>query len=113
MLACDTWAQSCPGPPPRSSSPRCSLALVSNSSHSSLRVFRHLRALSFFGSQLSRVLLAVCALFCKKPGVHPHVFIPRLCCRLQTVGCRPVSGHFLYLLYFPCIRIPASYLFCF
>src|SRR5258708_39405703 len=42
--------------PPRSSSPRCSLALVTNSSHSSLPVFRDLRIVSFFGSQLSRVL---------------------------------------------------------
>src|SRR5258707_14529608 len=41
---------------PRSSFPRCSLAHVTNFSHSSLRVFRHLRTLSFFGSQLSRVL---------------------------------------------------------
>ncbi len=59
--------------PPRSSSPRCSLALVTNSSHSSLRVFRHLRTLSFLGSQLSRVLPAGCALFRKKPVVHPLI----------------------------------------
>ena len=57
----------------RSSSPPCSLALVTNSSHSSLRVFRHLRTLSFLGSQLSRVLPTGCALFRKKPGVHPLV----------------------------------------
>src|SRR5882762_10081091 len=56
--------------PPRSSSPRCSLALVTNSSHSSLRVFRDLHTLSFFGSQLSRILSAVCTLLPKKPGVH-------------------------------------------
>jgi hypothetical protein len=58
-----------------SSSPRSSLALVINFSHSSLRVFRDLRTLSFSGSQLSRVLSAVCALFRKKPGVHPYVVI--------------------------------------
>jgi hypothetical protein len=69
---------------PRTSSPRCSLALVTKFSHSSLRVFRDLRTLSFSESQLSRVLSAVCALFRKKPGVHPHVVIPRL----LTVGCR-------------------------
>jgi len=55
---------------PRFSSPRCSLALVTNFSHSSLRVFRDLRTLSFFGSQLSRALSALCALLPKKPGVH-------------------------------------------
>src|SRR5580704_2049700 len=74
---------------PRSSSPRCSPALVINFSHSSLHVFRDLRTLSFFGSQLSRVLPAVCALFRKKPGVHPYVVIPRLStvdCRLSAVG---------------------------
>ena len=75
--------------PPRSSSPRCSLALVSNFSHSPLCVFRDLRTLSFSGSQLSRVLPASCALFRKKPGVHPCVVIPRLFtvdCRLSAVG---------------------------
>jgi hypothetical protein len=70
-------AKPCPfRTPPRSSSSRCSLALVTNFSHLSLRVFRDLRTLSFFGSQLSRVLSAVCALFRKKPGVHPYVVIP-------------------------------------
>jgi hypothetical protein len=62
--------------PSRSSSPRCSLALVTNFSHSSLRVFRDLRTLSFSGSQLSRVLSAVCALLRKKPGVHPSMVMP-------------------------------------
>jgi hypothetical protein len=112
MIVCDTWAQTCPWAPPRSSSFRCSLALATNSSHSSLRVFRHLRTahptkdvppepvegffslsrslltppqsfvfiqlrtLSFSGSQLSRVLPAACALFRKKPGVHPYVVYP-------------------------------------
>ena len=57
--------------PPRSTSPRCLFALVTNSSHSSLSVFRHLRTLSFSGSQLSRLLSTGCALFRKKPGVHP------------------------------------------
>ena len=71
MIVCETWAQTCPGPPPRSSSPRCPLALVANSSHSSLLVFRHLRTLSFLGSQLSRVLPASCALFRKKNGGTP------------------------------------------
>jgi len=78
MIVCDTWAQTCPGPPLRSSSFRCSLALATNSSHSSLRIFRHLRALSFPESHLSRALPTGCALFRKKPGVHPHVVIPRL-----------------------------------
>ena len=78
MIVCDTWAQTCPGPPPRSSSSRCSLALANNSSHSSLPVFSHLRTLSLFGSQLSPVLPTGCALFRKKPGVHPYVVIPRL-----------------------------------
>jgi len=64
------------GASPRSSYPYCSLALVSNSSHSSLPVFRHLRTLLLFGSQLSRVLPPGCALFRKKPGVHPYVVIP-------------------------------------
>lgn len=59
--------------PPCSSSPRCSLALVTNSSHSSLRVFKHLRTLSFSVSHLSRVLPTGCALFRKKPGVHRQV----------------------------------------
>jgi inosine/xanthosine triphosphatase len=75
--------------PSRSCSPRCSLALVTNFSHSSLRVFRDLRTLSFSGSQLSRVLPAVCALLRKKLGVHPHVVIPRLFpvdCRLSAVA---------------------------
>jgi hypothetical protein len=71
--------------PPRSSSPRCAVVLVTNFSHSSLRVFRHLHTLSFFESQLSRVLSAACALFCKKPGVHPFAVeplfsIPRRAC---------------------------------
>jgi hypothetical protein len=111
--------------PSRSSSFRCSLALVTNFSHSPLYVFRDLRTghptkdvppepvegffslsrslltppqsfvfiqlhtLSFSGSQLSRVLSAVCALLRKKPGVHPYVVIPRLFtvdCRLSAVG---------------------------
>src|SRR6267378_2741035 len=38
--------------------------------------FNHLRTLSFFGSQLSRVPSAVCALLRKKPGVYPYVVIP-------------------------------------
>ena len=59
--------------PPHSFSPRCSLPLVTSSSHSCLRVFRHLHTLSFLGSQLSRVLPIGCALFRKKPGVHPLV----------------------------------------
>jgi len=69
---------------PRSFSPRCSLALVTNFSHSSLRVFRDLRTLSFSGSQLSRVLSAVCALFRKKPGVHSSNVIPRFILPLHT-----------------------------
>ena len=71
--------------PPRSSSPRCSLALVTNFSHSSLRVFRGLRTLSFSGSQLSRVLPIVCTLFRKKPGVHPYVVIQ------SSAGILPAS----------------------
>src|SRR6266481_5766709 len=78
MIVCDTWAQPCPGTPPRFFSSRCSVALVSNSSYSSLPVFSHLRALSFPGSQISRVPPAACALFRKKTGVHPYVVIPRL-----------------------------------
>src|SRR6267143_3896252 len=78
MIVCDTWAQPCPGPPPRFFSSRCSVALVSNSWYSSLPVFSHLRALSFPGSQLSRALPTGCALFRKKPWVHPYVVIPRL-----------------------------------
>jgi hypothetical protein len=58
---------------PRFSSPRCSPAIDNNSSHSSLLVFRHLRTLSFLGSQLSSVFPIGCALFGKKRGVHPLV----------------------------------------
>lgn len=61
----------------RSSPPSCSvlclLTLAENSSHSALFVFRHLRTLSFFGSQLSFALPTTCALFCKKQGVHAPV----------------------------------------
>ena len=65
-------AKTCPfRTPPRSSSHRCSLALGANSPHSSLRVFRHLRTLSFSGSQLSPVLPASCALFRKSRGYTP------------------------------------------
>jgi len=64
--------------PPRSSSPLCSLALVTNFSHSSLRVFRDLHTLSFFGSQLTRVPSVLCALLRKKPGVHPSM-VRRAC----------------------------------
>jgi len=39
-------------------------------------VFIQLHTLSFSGSQLSRVLPAVCALFRKKPGVHPSMVKP-------------------------------------
>jgi hypothetical protein len=35
--------------------------------------FNHFRTLSFFGSHLSHVLPTGCALFRKKPGVHPLV----------------------------------------
>jgi hypothetical protein len=62
--------------PPRFSSSRCSFALITNFAHSSLRVFRDLCTLSFSGSQLSRVFSAVCALFRKKPGVHPSIVMP-------------------------------------
>lgn len=55
----------------QSLSPLCSLALVTDSSHSPLRVFSNLRTLSFSVSRLSRVLPAGCALFANKPGVHP------------------------------------------
>jgi hypothetical protein len=101
--------------PSRSSSPRCSLALVANFSHSSRRVFRDLRTLSFSGSQLSRVLPAGCALFRKKPGVHPYVVIPRLFTvdyRLSAVGqsratssislISPAYGHL------PCMSLVSS-----
>jgi hypothetical protein len=75
--------------PLRAPASRCSLALVANSSHSSLRVFRDLRTLSFFGSQLSPVLSPACALFRKKPGVRPYLVIPQLCivdCRQSAAG---------------------------
>jgi len=49
------------------------LALATNCVHSSLRVFRWLRTLSFFGSQLSLVLSTSCALLRKKAGVLPLV----------------------------------------
>jgi hypothetical protein len=76
--------------PPRSSSLRCSLALVANFSHSPLRVFRDLRTLSFFGSQLSHVLSAACTLFRKKPGVHPYVVVP------SSAGILPASAPYLF-----------------
>ena len=40
-------------------------------------VFSRLRTLSFFIPHLSRVPAIACALFPKKPGVHPYVVIPR------------------------------------
>jgi len=56
---------------PRSFSPPCSLALATNFAHSSLHVFRNLRTLSISVSHLSPIPLMNCALFHKKPGVHP------------------------------------------
>lgn len=49
------------------------LALPTNSSLPPLCVFRNLRTLSFFGSQLSPALSIRCALFRKNPGVPPMV----------------------------------------
>ncbi len=72
------------GASPPSSYPCCSLALVSNSSHSSLPVFSHLRTLSFPESHLSRALPTGCALFRKKPGVHPCVVIPSFFILVRT-----------------------------
>ena len=72
--------------PPRSSSHRCSLALGANSPHSSLRVSRHLRTLSFSGSQLSPVLPASCALIRKKPGGTTPAWSEGLACRSFSEG---------------------------
>jgi hypothetical protein len=59
-----------PAPVPRLASRSLSFAL---SPQLAPFPFNHFRTLSFFGSQLSRVLPAGCALFGKKPGVHPPV----------------------------------------
>jgi hypothetical protein len=76
---------------PRSSSPRCSFALVTNPSHSSLRVFRDLYTLSFFGSQLSRAPSALCALLRKKPGVHLYPEQTRRACPPKLQRRRAIS----------------------
>jgi hypothetical protein len=61
---------------PRSSPPAVH-SLLSPIFRIRLSVFSETCALfHFFGSQLSRVLSAVCALFRKKPEVHPYVVIP-------------------------------------
>jgi hypothetical protein len=76
---------------PRSSSPRCSRALVTSFPHSPLGVFRDLHTLSFFGSQLSRVLSAVCALLRKKPGVHLYPEQKRRACPPKFQRRRAIS----------------------
>jgi hypothetical protein len=59
--------------PSKMSARRHFLSLFSQSPLSPLFLFNRLRTLSFSGSQLSRVLPTGCALFRKKPGVHPLV----------------------------------------
>jgi hypothetical protein len=62
-----------PAPLPRLASRSLSFAL---SPQLAPFPFNHFRTLSFSVSQLSRVLPAGCALFGKKPGVHPPVLPP-------------------------------------
>ena len=80
---------------PRSCSPLCTRALSASSPHSPLFVFKHLRTLSFFGSQLSFVLPITCALFPKKQGVggtFNQSFSLRSCLRPTMQTCRLVPS---------------------
>jgi hypothetical protein len=68
-----TYAKTGGYTPLKMSARRHFLSLFSQSPLSAVLLFNHLPTLSFFGSQLSRVLPKGCALFRKKPGVHPLV----------------------------------------
>src|SRR5258705_3991083 len=95
MIVCDTWAQPCPGPPPRFFSSRCSVALVSNSSYSSLPVFSHLRTLP------------------QKTGGTPlrgHTTPHPSWAKGSPAAASAEAG---YPLYFPYIRTSAWYVLCF
>jgi len=94
-----TYAKTGGCTPLKMSARRHFLSLFSPSPLSALLFFNCLRTLSFSVSHLSRVLPTVCALFRKKPGVHPLV-LPLSSpspgtpfSRMATLSaCRPFTG---------------------
>jgi len=85
-----TYAKTGGYTPLKMSARRHFLSLLSQSPLSALLFFNHLRTLSFFGSQLSRVLPTGCALFAKKPGGRGYCSYQSS--SLSAVDCRLLAS---------------------